>query len=72
MRTLSKTEVLSLRELLQMETQSLEKARIMKSVAKDQHVEELLNTGITAMEGRIRGIQQFISENDILEAGEVH
>jgi hypothetical protein len=72
MRKLAESEVLSLRELLQMETHALEKAKLVQPIAKDQHVQELISSGISAGEARIRGIQQFISENEILEPGEVH
>jgi ferritin-like metal-binding protein YciE len=72
MRKLSEAEVLNLKEVLQMETLAMDKAKAMQSVAKDKHIQELIESGITAGEGRIRGIQQFVSENNILEPGEVH
>jgi hypothetical protein len=72
MRKLSEAEVLDLNAVLQMETLAIDKAKAMQAVAKDEHIKELISTSITAGEGRIRGIQQFVSENDILEPGEVH
>lgn len=72
MRKLSEAEVLDLNAVLQMETLALDKARAMHVVAKDEHIKELISASIVAGEGRIRGIQQFVSENDILEPGEVH
>jgi hypothetical protein len=72
MRRLSEAEVLNLREILQMETQAIDKAKAMQGLAKDKHTQELIGSSITTSEGRIRGIQQFISENHILEPGEVH
>lgn len=72
MRRLSEAEVLSLREILQSEVMGIQKAKVMETAAKDEHVKQLVSSGITAAEGRIRGIQQFISENEILDAKEVH
>lgn len=72
MRTLSDSEVLSLKEILEFETNSLEKAKIMQSVTKDNDLKEHIKSSIVSCEDRIKGFQQFISENDILEPGEVH
>lgn len=72
MRKLSETEVLSLREILQMETNGIDIAKAVQNIIKDGELKEQVKSSITAAEGRIRGIQQFISENDILEPGEVH
>lgn len=72
MRTLSDSEVLSLKEILQFETNSLEMAKIMQSVTKDNDLKEHIKSSIVSCEDRIKGFQQFISENDILEPGEVH
>lgn len=72
MRKLSETEVLSLREILQMETNGIEVAKAVQNIVKDGELKDQVKSSITAAEGRIRGIQQFISENDVLEPGEVH
>ena len=72
MRKLSETEVLSLREILQMETNGIEVAKAVQNIVKDGDLKDQVKSSITAAEGRIRGIQQFISENDVLEPGEVH
>lgn len=72
MRTLSDSEVLSLKGILEFETNSLEKAKIMQSVTKDNDLKEHIKSSIVSCEDRIKGFQQFISENDILESGEVH
>lgn len=72
MRKLSETEVLSLREILQMETNGIEVAKAVQNIVKDGELKDQVKSSITTAEGRIRGIQQFISENDILEPGEVH
>lgn len=72
MRQLSNTEVLSLREILQSETNSLKVARDVENLAQDEELRSQIRASILAGEARIRGIQQFISENEILEPGEVH
>jgi hypothetical protein len=72
MRKLSDSEMLSLRELLQMETNAITKAKAMEVVATDKDLKQQISTGILAGESRVRGIQQFISENEVLTPGEVH
>ncbi|MDP4145935.1 MAG: hypothetical protein Q8936_15845 [Bacillota bacterium] len=72
MRRLSESEVLSLREILQSETVALQGAKAMQAVATDQDLKNQISSSITAAECRIKGIQQFISENEILPSGGVH
>ncbi|ERI93033.1 hypothetical protein HMPREF1982_01854 [Clostridiales bacterium oral taxon 876 str. F0540] len=69
MRNLSEAELLSLTGLLKMENDSLAVAKAMQSIIKDDELKKQAESGILAMEGRIKGIQQFINENGI--TGEV-
>ncbi len=69
MRKLSEAEVLSLTALLRMENDSLAVAKTMQSVISDDDLKKQAEAGVLAMEGRIKGIQQFINENGV--TGEV-
>ena len=65
MRQVTTNEVLSLNKFLQMETNALTMAKAGINVIADQQLKTLAQSGITATEARIRGIQQFIVENNI-------
>jgi hypothetical protein len=71
MRKISDSEILSLRELLQMETNALAKARVSQAAIGDDDLKKAAESGILAMEGRIKAMQQFINENQILGTEEV-
>lgn len=66
MRVLSDSELLSLRELLQMETNALAKVKATQMAVTDDDLKSTIKASIMAGEKRIKGIQQFISENNIL------
>jgi transaldolase len=66
MRVLSDSELLSLREMLQMETNALAKVKATKMVVTDDELKCQVDAAEMAAEKRVRGIQQFISENNIL------
>ncbi len=72
MRNLSDAEMLSLGELLQMETNALTKVKAARALASDQELQRMIEATVLAAEGRIKGIQQFINENNVIHAGEVH
>lgn len=72
MRKLSQSEVLSLRELLQMETNSLVKARAIQPLVTDDELKRLVDSSVLSTEGRIKSIQQFINENRVVDVKEVH
>jgi hypothetical protein len=72
MRNLSESEILSLREMLQMETNALAKAKATQVAITDDELQRAVESAILAGESRIKGIQQFISENHILAVEEVH
>jgi hypothetical protein len=69
MRKLSETEVLSLTGLLKMENDSLAVAKAMQSIIGDDELKRQAEADILAMEGRIKGMQQFISENGVTREG---
>ncbi|MCX7921403.1 MAG: hypothetical protein N3B21_05185 [Clostridia bacterium] len=72
MRQLTATEIISLSKLLQMETNGLAVAKAGVNIVNDEQLKALTQSGIIATEARIRGLQQFISENNIVTTtGEV-
>lgn len=66
MRVISDSEMLSLREMLQMETNALAKAKATQMAVTDEELNCTVKASIMAGEKRVKGIQQFISENNIL------
>lgn len=71
LRKLSPGEILSLNKLLQMEAQGLSIARAGMAAITDEQLNTLTQSGITATEARIMGLQQFIAENHVTPTGEV-
>lgn len=71
MRDLSPGEVLSLSSLLQMETNGLAVAKASLSAMNNEQLKALTEAGITAAQGRIMGLQQFIAENKVAPIKEV-
>ncbi|MFW5995845.1 MAG: hypothetical protein ACOCQB_01125 [Halanaerobiaceae bacterium] len=65
MRQLADSEIISLTGLLKMERDGLAAARAMKSLISDENLRQQADTAIMAAEGRIKGMQQFINENQI-------
>jgi len=68
---ISTAEMLQLRELLQMETNSVAKAKATMNLIQDDELMTLAKSGIQATEARIKGIQKFVSDNNIVSS-EVH
>lgn len=68
MRKATPSELLSFNKLLQMETNSLAIAKAGINVISDEQLKTLAKSGIATAEARIRGIQQFIMENNITSA----
>lgn len=66
MRHVTTNELLALNKFLQMETNSLAMAKVSIKAVSDGQLKTLYEAGITAAEGRVRGLQQFIAENDVL------
>lgn len=69
MRKLSEAELLSLTGLLKMENDGLAVAKAMQTLITDDELKKQAESGILAMECRVKGIQQFINENEV--TGEV-
>ncbi|MFW5981552.1 MAG: hypothetical protein ACOC1O_04780 [bacterium] len=67
MRNLTEEEILSLTTLLKMEKNSLAVAQSIKGLISNDELKKQTESGILATEGRIKGIQQFVNENDILD-----
>ncbi|MHB8157697.1 MAG: hypothetical protein ACYDEQ_09965 [Desulfocucumaceae bacterium] len=71
MNRISTAEMLQFRELLQMETNSVAKAKATQALINDDEMITLAKSGIQASEARIKNLQKFISDNDIVST-EVH
>ncbi|MEG6584376.1 hypothetical protein [Dendrosporobacter sp. 1207_IL3150] len=65
MRQLMDAEVLSLAKLLEMEINGLAVAKTSRLAVSDEQLQRMYETGITAAEARIAGLQQFINENQL-------
>lgn len=65
MRNLSEVEILSLTQLLKLEQDGLAVARTMQMLITDDELKKQAESGILAAEGRIKGIQQFVMENQV-------
>ncbi|ADK13162.1 MULTISPECIES: hypothetical protein [Clostridium] len=65
MRKLAEGEILSLTGLLKLESDGLAVSRAMQSLIKDDELKKQAKSGILAAEGRIKGLEQFINENDV-------
>ncbi|MFS8500759.1 MAG: hypothetical protein FWJ59_02995 [Caldicoprobacter sp.] len=72
MRKLSEAELLMLTELLKMEAEGLATARATLMLIEDSDLKKSAEAGIMAAEARIKGMQQFINENQVLNSEEVH
>ena len=70
MRQLSASEILSINNLILMETTGLAMARAGINVIGDEQLKTQAKSGIVAGEARIKGLQQFISENNIISQTE--
>lgn len=66
MKKISPSEMLQLRELMQMETNALAMARVTQNIIQDSEFKTLSDAGIKAMEARIREMQMFIGDHDLV------
>ncbi|MFW6017121.1 MAG: hypothetical protein ACOCRK_11835 [bacterium] len=66
MRELSDGEILNLSNLLKMEKDGLAATRAMQTLITDEQLQRQADSAIMAAENRIKGMQQFISENNII------
>ncbi len=71
MRNLSPHEVLTLSGVLKMEKDGLALARATQELIADEQLKKQADAGILAAEGRIKGLQQFVTENQLLSIEEV-
>lgn len=71
MRKLSEAEVLSLTSLLKMEQDGLIVQRAVNALITDENLKRQGESSTLACEGRIKGLQQFITENQVTVPGEV-
>ena len=70
MRTLSEVEKISLAVVLKMESDGVIMQRAINTLISDEDLKRQSEAGILATEGRIKGIQQFINENNVAIAKE--
>lgn len=70
MRGLSDIETISLATILKMESDGLVLQRAMNNLISDEDLKRQSEASILATEGRIKGIQQFLKDNNILVAKE--
>ena len=71
MRDISTAEMLQLREMMQMEANAIAKAKATQVLINDDEMMTAFKSGIQASEARLKNMQQFISENNIVRT-EVH
>jgi len=71
MRALSEIEILSLTGVLKMESDGLAMQRAVSSLITDEDLKRQSEASVLAAEGRIKGIQQFMNENEVAISKEV-
>ncbi len=71
MRKLSEVEILSIGKLLKMEKDGLAVLKSMQSLINDDELKKLGEAGVLAAEAKIKGVLQFINENQLLGNQEV-
>ncbi|EAA0008404.1 TPA: hypothetical protein ACMVTQ_002497 [Clostridioides difficile] len=71
MRILSETEKISLAAIIKMESDGLLMQKAINMLISDEDLKRQSESSILATEGRIKAIQQFIVENEILISEEV-
>lgn len=70
MRQLPTCEILSISNLIHMETTGLAMAKAGISVISDEELRDQAKSGINASELRIKGLQQFVEENNLINLEE--
>lgn len=71
MRLLSEAEKISLAAVIKMESDGLLMQRAINTLISDEDLKRQSESSILATEGRIKAIQQFIVENEVLVSEEV-
>ena len=72
MRKLSENEILSMATLLDVEKNGLIVAKAMQELISDNELKKQAEASVLATEGRIKGLQQFINENQITNTKGAH
>lgn len=70
MRRLSEAEKISLAAVIKMESDGLLMQRVINTLISDEDLKRQSESSILATAGRIKAIQQFIVENEILVSEE--
>lgn len=70
MKKITAAEMLELTSLLSMETTNLANAKSVREFIQDDELQNLIDSFIQASEEKVKGIQQFVHENNIIT--EVH
>ncbi|WP_027625699.1 hypothetical protein [Clostridium lundense] len=71
MRKLSEVEMQSLAALLKMEQDGLIVQRAVNTLITDENLKRQGEASVLAAEGRIKGLQQFVNENQVSVSEEV-
>jgi pantoate kinase len=72
MRELTPSEIISIRDLLQMEVIGVMTSQAMDRFIKDPELKNLSESGMQAAKARIAEIQRFIRENNVVSVEGVH
>ncbi|MFZ5966987.1 MAG: hypothetical protein ACOYVK_07405 [Bacillota bacterium] len=72
MRVLSEDEKLSLVKILQMEADAIKQMKNIQGFIDDKELKRLAEAGILDSEVRIKGLRQFINENQVIDIKGVH
>lgn len=71
MRQLTANEILTMSKLLKSEVNGLAVAKASMAAISDEQLKTLVQSGIAGAQARIKGLQQFIDENNVTSMGEV-
>ncbi|GAE89294.1 hypothetical protein [Acetivibrio straminisolvens] len=71
MKQLAASEVIFISKLLQLEASELSVLKGTLPFASDKDLKEMIKTSITDSETRIKGLRQFINDNNVTVAGGV-
>ncbi|WP_107690356.1 hypothetical protein [Coprothermobacter proteolyticus] len=71
MKQLTASEILFVSKLLQLESADLSVLKATLPFVSDKELKELIKTSVKNSEARIKGLRQFISDNDVMVAGGV-
>lgn len=72
MRHLTENEILSLKDLLYMESNALIQLKAAEPIVMDRDLKGHVDSAMLAIEARIKGLHQLIHENHILDDKEMN